>query len=202
MLEYTSILKSRPYLYLEFKKASALKIQGLNDNDIKYKAVEENIFAVTTEARKREIASTVINRIKILDEYILDKIISGNLQTSKQLALYSILKTDRLFFEFMKEVYKEKIILKDYILKDNDFDIFFRRKAEQDEKISSWTDYTFYKLGQVYKRILTEAGFIKKVKREVQIIPQIIETEVAKHLKDIGDTAYLEAISGEAYGHI
>lgn len=40
MLEYTSILKSRPYLYLELKKASALKIQGLNDDDIKYKAVE------------------------------------------------------------------------------------------------------------------------------------------------------------------
>lgn len=202
MLEYTSILKSRPYLYLELKKASSLKIQGLDDKDIKYKAVKENIFAVTTEARKREIASTVINRIKVLDEYILDKIISGNLQISKQLALYSILKTDRLFFEFMKEVYKEKIILKDYILKDNDFDIFFRRKAEQDEKIASWTDYTFYKLGQVYRRILKEAGFIRTVKREVQIIPQIIEADVAKHLKNIGDTAYLEVLSGEAYGHI
>jgi hypothetical protein len=127
MLQYTSILKSRPYLYLELKKAALLKIQGLDEENIKNKAIDENIFTVNTEARKREIASTVINRIEGLDDYILDKIVNGSLQTSKQLAIYSILKTDRLFFEFMKEVYKEKIILKDFIITDKDFNIFFRR---------------------------------------------------------------------------
>lgn len=197
MLEYTSILKSRPYLYLELKKASVLKIQGFDYDEIKNKAIDENIFAVTTEARKKEIASTVINRIKQLDEYVLNKIINGNLETSKQLALYSVLKTDRLFFEFMKEVYKEKVLLKDYTLTDKDFNVFFRRKAEQSEKIASWVDYTFYKLSQVYKRILTEAGFIKKVKNEIEIIPQIMEEDVMNHLKNIGDTAYVEAMLGE-----
>lgn len=197
MLEYTSILKSRPYLYLELKKSCALKIQGFDYNDIKKKSIEENIFAVTTESRKSEIAATVINRLKVLDDYILDKIINGNLQTSKQLALYSILKTDRLFFEFMQEVYKEKILLKDYKLADKDFNIFFRRKAEQSEKIASWVDYTYYKLGQVYKRILTEAGFIKTVKKEIEIVPQIMEEDILEYIKDIGDTVYLQAMLGE-----
>ena len=197
MQKYTSILKSRPYLYLELKKAAQLKIQGFNEGEIKIKAIDENIFAVNTEARKREIASTVINRILELDEYILDKIVNGSLQTSKQLAIYSILKTDRLFYDFMKEVYQEKILLKDFIITDKDFNIFFRRKAEQSEQIAEWKDYTFYKLKQVYKRILSEAGFIKNIKQEVKVLPQIIEIDVINHLKSIGDLSYLEAILGE-----
>lgn len=194
MLQYTSILKSRSFLYLELKKAAGLKIQGLNDKEIKEKAINENIFASGTESRKKEIASAVVTRLTELDEYITDRIVNGNLQTSKQLALYSILKTDRLFFEFMKEVYKEKIHLKDYILTDKDFNVFFRRKAEQSEKVASWQDYTFYKLGQVYKRILTEAGFIKSVGKEIEIVPQIIEEDVAEHLKEINEAAYLEVL--------
>jgi hypothetical protein len=197
MLQYTSILKSRPYLYLELKKAIELITKGFTIGDIKNKAIEENIFSVNTEARKREIASTVTNRISVLDDFTMDKIVNGSLQTSKQLALYSILKTDRLFFEFMREVYKEKILLNDMNLTDKDFNIFFRRKAEQSEKIASWKDYTFYKLGQVYKRILTEAGFIRNNKKEIEILLQIIEEEVMEHLKNVGDLSYLEAMLGE-----
>ncbi|WIV13279.1 DUF1819 family protein [Proteiniborus sp. MB09-C3] len=197
MLQYTSILKARPFLYLELKKAISLRIQGFSEQDIKNESLEENIFSVNTETRKKEIASAVINRIQVLDDYILDKIANGSLQTSKQLTIYSILKTDRLFFEFMKEVYREKILLKDYSIEDKDFNIFFRIKAEQSEKVASWQDYTYYKLKQVYKRILSEAGFIKNTKNEVKIIPQIIEEEVKNHLIDIGDTVYLGVMLGE-----
>lgn len=197
MSGYTSVLKSSSYLYLELKKACNLKIQSLDENEIRNKAIEENIFALSTETRKKGIASAVVNRIKVLDDYLIDKIANGNLQTSKQLALYSILKTDRLFFEFMKEVYREKILLKDYILTDKDFNVFFRRKSEQSEKIANWVDYTYYKLGQVYKRILTEAGFIKIVNKDIEIVPQIMEDDVINHLNSIGDTIYIEAMLGE-----
>lgn len=197
MEKYTSVLKSRPYFYLELKKAAQLKLEGFDEKQILSKAIEDNIFTVNTEARKREIAFTVINRISELDDYILDEIVNGSLQTSKQLSIYSIIKTDRLFFEFMNEVYKEKILLKDFIITDKDFNIFFRRKIEQSEQIAEWKDYTFYKLKQVYKRILSEAGFIKNIKKEVNIIPQIMEVDVINHLKSIGDIVYLESMLGE-----
>jgi len=196
MLPYTSILKSRPFLYLELKKAASLILQGFSIQEVKEKSIEENLFALNTESRKREIASTIKNRIEILDEFLLNKIAYGSLQTSKQIALYSILKTDRLFFEFMKEVYSEKILLKDFHITEKDFNMFFSRKAEQSEQIASWADYTFYKLKQVYKRVLSEAGFIKNSRKEVEIIPQIIEEDVKTHLQSIGDTPYLEVMLG------
>ena len=177
MLPYTSILKSRPFLYLELKKAAILILQGFSIQEVKEKSIEENIFALNTESRKREIASTITNRLKVLDEFLIDEIANGSLQTSKQVALYSILKTDRLFFEFIKEVYNEKILFNDFQITDKDFNVFFSRKAEQSEQIASWTDYTIYKLKQVYKRVLSEAGY-KNNKRDVEIIPQIMEEDV------------------------
>lgn len=197
MLKYTSILKSRSYLYLELKKAAQLTNQGLPIGDIKHKSLEENIFLVNTDSRKREIASTIINRLKVLDDYLINEIANGNLQSSKQLALYSIMKTDRLFFEFMTEVYKEKVFLNDLIITDKDFNVFFRGKSEQSKKIAGWKDYTIYKLKQVYKRILSEAGFITNKGDRLEILPQIMEPSLMDHLKTIGDQSYIRAMLGE-----
>ncbi len=127
---------------------------------------------------------------------LLDKLVNGNLETSKQIALYAILKTDRLFFEFMQEVYREKYLIRDYLITDKDFAIFFHRKAEQSQNVAEWKDYTFYKLKQVYKRILTEAGFVKKNKKDVEIIRPFIEQELADYLNAKGDGIYLQAMLG------
>jgi hypothetical protein len=194
---YTTSIKTKPYLYLELKKAARLEIQGLTENEIMMKAVDENIFQVNTEARKKEIASTVIQRLKVLDKFLLEKLVNGSIDTSKQIALYSIMKTDRLFYEFMREVYREKYVLKDIVLSDKDFNIFFQRKCEQDKTVVAWKEYTFYKIGQVYKRVLLEAGFIKKQNKEIQIVRPVMEQEVIESIKRNGDKAYLEAMIGE-----
>ena len=106
------------------------------------------------------------------------------------------MKTDRLFFEFMQEVYKEKHILRDYKLLHKDIKSFFRRKAEQSEQIAGWMDITIKKLIQVYKRILSESGFAKHDNKDIEILPQIMEEELINHIKNIGDTIYLEAMLG------
>jgi hypothetical protein len=101
---------------------------------------------------------------------LIEKIVNGDIETSKQIVIYSIMKTDRLFFEFMYEVFREKILLRDFTLQDKDFNLFFNRKKEQSERVASWDDYTFYKLKQVYIRILFEAGFIKDQKKYREIV--------------------------------
>jgi hypothetical protein len=70
-------------------------------------------------------------------------------------------------------------------------------KKEQSKKVASWTNYTFYKLKQVYIRILFEAGFIKGRKRDRVIVKPIIEEELVQHLKKIGDEKYLNSLMGE-----
>ncbi len=126
-MEYKSTIKSRPYLYKETKKAVSLINKGLDVDGIKGKSLEDNIFQLESEARKKEVASIITSRIKVLDSYILNKIENSNIETSKILVLYAIAKTDRLFFEFLNEVYKEKIVLKDFYIRDKDFSVFFKK---------------------------------------------------------------------------
>jgi len=196
-LEYKSTIKSRPFLFKETKKAAELINKGFKEFEIKEKAKKDNIFQVNTETRRSEIASTVMRRLKALDDFLIDKLANGEIDTSKQIVVYAIMKTDRLFFEFMYEVFREKILLRDFTLQDKDFNIFFDRKKEQSERVASWDDYTFYKLKQVYIRILFEAGFIKNQKKDREIIKPIVEEDIACHLKEIGDTKYLNALTGE-----
>lgn len=195
-MEYKSTIKSRPYLYKETKKASMLINTGVELDGIKSKSLEENVFQLESEARKKEVASIITARLKAVDEFVIDKIENSNIETSKILVLYAIIKTDRLFFEFINEVYKEKVLLKDLFIRDKDFNIFFQSKKEQSEKVASWTEYTFKKLKQVYIRILFESGLIVNQKGDREIKVPIIDSEVKEHLYSIGDKVYLNAILG------
>ncbi|MDU7150104.1 MAG: DUF1819 family protein [Clostridium sp.] len=195
-MEYKSTIKSRPYLYKETKKAAMLINTGVELDEIKSKSLEENIFQLESEARKREVASIITARLTAVDEFVIDKIENSNIETSKILVLYAIIKTDRLFFEFINEVYKEKILLKDLFIRDKDFNIFFQNKMEQSEKVASWTEYTFKKLKQVYIRILFESGLIANQKGDREIKVPIIDSQVKEHLYSIGDKVYINAILG------
>jgi hypothetical protein len=196
-MEYKSTIKSRPYLYKETKKAATLISKGLEVNKIKERSLEENIFQLESEARKREVASIITSRLQELDNYIIEKIVESNIETSKILVLYAIIKTDRLFFEFMNEVYKEKMLLRDLFIKDKDFNIFFQNKREQSDKVASWTEYTFKKLKQVYIRILFECGLIANQKGDREIKTPILDREVKEYLNTIGDKIYVNAIIGD-----
>lgn len=196
-MEYKSTIKSRPYLYKETRKATSLIKQGISLDEIKLKSLEENIFQLESETRKKEVASIIVARLKGLDKFIIEKIAEGNVETSKILVLYSIVKTDRLFFEFMNEVYKEKLLLRDLFLRDKDFNVFFQSKREQSEKVASWTEITFKKLKQVYVRILFECGLIENQKGDRKIKTPILESEVKEYLYKIGDKKYINSILGD-----
>lgn len=196
-MQYKSTIKSRPYLYKETKKAATLIKQGTTVEGIKIKSIEDNIFQLESEARKKEVASIIAVRLKELDRFVIDKISEGNVETSKVLVLYAITKTDRLFFEFMNEVYKEKLLLRDLFLRDKDFNKFFQSKREQSDKVASWTECTFKKLKQVYVRILFECGLIENQKGDRAIKTLILESEVKDYLYKIGDKIYINAIIGD-----
>lgn len=197
-MEYKSTIKSRPYLYKETKKAAILLNSGLRINELKVKAVEENIFQVESETRMKELASIITTRLKELDAYLIDKIENSNVETSKIIVLYAITKNDRLFFEFMNEVYKEKLLLRDLFIRDKDFNTFFQSKRQQSVKVDSWTEYTFKKLKQVYIRILFECGLIENQRGDRKIRTPILESEVKEYIYKIGDKAYINAIVGES----
>lgn len=197
MQKYSSTLKSVSFLYPEIKKASMLACNGHSLEKMKEKAIKENVFMMNSESRKRQIASIVTKRMEELDDFLIQQIAYGDLDTSKLIVFYSILKTDRLFFEFTYEVFKEKIFLKNNIITDKDFNLFFQSKREQNEQINSWTEQTVKKLIQVYKYILIESNLAERRKKDLYITTPLIDVELIKYLKDKGDRVYIESVLGE-----
>jgi len=194
-MKYSTILKSRPFFFNEEKKVIDLYIGGFNREEIRDKIIDEDILKFNSKNRKKEVASTVLKRLDILDEFLLNEFKHSSLAEQKFIVLYTILKTDRLFFEFMVEVFREKYLVKDFELKNYDFESFFREKAIQSDRIDNWQEYTHYKLKQVYIRILFEAGLINN-QEERQILKPIVAKEIVDHLVLIGDEIYAKALLG------
>jgi len=195
--KYSTRIKSQSFLYVEMKKAGRLVLQGYDKQQIRDKSLNDNIFQVNTTARKSEIASAVTKRLSVLDTYLIEKLVSSDIQTSKVIVIYSIMKTDRLFFEFMNEVYKDKIMFGDKLILDKDFNMFFDRKKEQSPDVSLWADYTFYKLKQVISRTLNESGLCKREGKKMKIVEPIVESSVTEHIKEIGDKLYINILLGK-----
>lgn len=194
--QYRSTIKSRPYLYIETRKLSELVVQGYNELQLKEQVIDQNIFQVKSESRKREIASVILSRLKVLDDYLIKQIIESDIETSKIIVLYAILKTDRLFYEFMHEVFNDKILYQDLVIMDYDFNTFFEGKRQQSEKVASWKEYTFYKLQQVYIRILFEAGLLQNQKGERKIFVPIMNPDVLEHIRKIDNPRFINVIVG------
>lgn len=195
--KYRSTIKSRSFLYKETKKMAQLLLQELNEIEIKEQVVNENIFQVNSETRKQEISAALISRLKPLDDLVLKKIVHGDMDTSKLLVVYAIIKSDRLFYEFMREVFSVKLSTLDTIVTNLDFTLFFEDKKRQDDTVGTWKEYTFYKLEQVYTRILNEAGLLTKKGKQRKITYGVIDIDIRDYLIEIGDRAYIELLVGE-----
>ena len=195
--EYTATNTGRPFSFKAMIIGAKLKADGYTDKEIREKSKNENIFQSRSEHQRIKTASTVNKRLNMLDEQLINKLINGDSTTIKQIIIYSIMKSDRFFFEFMDEVYKDKIILREFIIKDSDINIFIKRKQEQIPQIAQWTESTLKKLKTQYLTMLQEANFIKRINGAIEIIPPVIDPFLYNHLLEIGDEVYVKAMIGE-----
>ena len=138
---------------MEFRKTVQLLSEGKSFADIKKLNEETNIYGAPTKLRAQQIYSTVTAFYPIF--------LSSDLATQKLFVLTTALLHDTLFFDFVYEVVREKMILGSDELTDADIRIFFKNKQEQSEKVASLQDYTLRRLGSCYKTQLYEAGLLE-----------------------------------------
>ena len=131
------------FWFMEFRKTVQLLSEGKSFADIKKLNEETNIYGAPTKLRAQQIYSTVTARIKTLDESFYPIFLSSDLATQKLFVLTAALLHDTLFFDFVYEVVREKMILGSDELTDADIRIFFKNKQEQSEKVASLQDYKY-----------------------------------------------------------
>ena len=148
--EYSAGAVKMSFWFVEFRKVAQLLYDGKSMDEIKALAQSENIFAAPTVLRSNQIYSTVAGRIRSLDQSFIPCFLSGDLATQKLYALIAAMAYDTLFFDFVYEVIREKLIVGNNELADSDVRVFFKNKQQQNEKVAGWTDATLVRLGGCY----------------------------------------------------
>ncbi len=193
---YSAGLVSQSFWFVEMKKIIKLINEGKSEEEIKKLCIEENLFGAAKEYRAKRIYGYIWNRAKKLDKSLIELFCNSDLATQKIINLVAVLRSDRLFFEFMFEVYREKIILGIPTIEDADVNIFFNNKEVQNDDIAKWTDGTKRRLRSIYFNYLTDANLLTIVNKQKTITPPILDIALERYLEACGDGDIVKAITG------
>jgi hypothetical protein len=194
-LEYSSSLNGASFLLFELKQVVKLKESGLTDREIREKVKDENLFQFTNKGRINRALPSVMKRARVLDEQLSSLLREGSLETGKAINLYSIMKTDVLFFEFMSEIIGEKLQNNDYSIEKKDLNLFITSKAEQSSKVANWSESNLDRLKSAYMQVLFESGMLKN-RKSGELNRLILDEQLNMHLLHIGDAKYVKAMGG------
>lgn len=193
---YSAGMVKLSFWFAEFKKVIKLINSGMTIEEIKALNNKENIFMAASEARSTQIFNTVSMRVKTMDPEFYNLFEESDISNQKIIVLISIVESDSLFFDFMYEVYREKLILGVDEIADSDVSIFFKNKQIQSERVAKWTDYTLKRLGDCYKTVLVEAGLLERATGTRKILKPIMDPSLEMKLKDCGMELTLKALTG------
>ena len=196
MEKYSSGLVSESFWFIEFRKIIKLKHEGKTWDEIKDLCLTENLLGISKEYRAKRNYGYLKNRIDALDTGLIQVFIHADLNTQKIINLIAIAKKNRLFFEFLYEVYREKVQMGAPELTESDINIFYKNKQSQDDDVSTWTDVTLRRLRSTYMNFLTDAGLLTVSGKEKRITPPILDITLENYLKDNGDNQMIKAITG------
>ena len=163
---YSAGLISQSFWFVEMKKVIKLIDDGKSEEEIKKMCIDENLFGAAKEYRAKRIYGYIWNRAKRLDKTLIDLFCTSDLATQKVINLIAILRSDRLFFEFMFEVYREKYTWYSSNRRRRCKYFFKNKEITKVEDIAAWTDGTKRRLRSIYFNYLTDANLLTAVREE------------------------------------
>ena len=196
--EYSAGIVSKGFWFLEFKKYLELLKNGNNENEIKKMQDEENIFSAPSKDYGKRIISEINKRIKILPEGIKELFFKSDTGTQKVINLLSIMGTDKLFFEYVYNSYRNELLLgtKEYnpgiVMK------FLKEKAEQNEEVAKFSETTLKRMQGTYGNYLKEAGLLEEKNKEILYGKVYLDYELEKLLRENNMEIYIKTLKGEA----
>lgn len=196
-MEYiASAVKYR--LWFVETRETARMLQNCSAEEVRNTVIRENIYQQRDRSRIINEYGCIIRRLEAIPEKLKGLLLQGDVSTAKLVVLISAMASDRLYFEFMHDVYRRKLQLGEEELKDSDWNIFFESKADQSELIAGWTEATVKKIKNSYTNYLLDAGMIcKEGSRRKVITKPYIDPDLRQILRQESMEGYLYTLTGE-----
>ena len=195
-MRYSAGIMAQAFWFVEFKSFLKLLYEGRTEEEIRTLIVQDNLFGAPNETRAKRLFQYLMSRSRTLDQRAIDLFFNSDLSTQKLFDLVSILRGDRLFFEFVDEIYREKVIMGAEYLNPTDAKVFFSVKESQSELVAGWNEKTRTKVRRCYINFMTEANLLTNDGKQKKITPPLLDIEFENYLDDCGDKAIKKAITG------
>ena len=164
-LEYSGSLTREQFLFYETRVVARLLADGLAREEILRAVKQDNLFQFPTERMVASICNTCLRRLEGLNSMeLVQALAEGAQEDAKLINLYSMMRDNRIVWDFMVSVIGEKYRTQDYELTLSDLNMFFLHLQEQNDQIAAWSDSTVRKIKQVLKRCLLECGYLESAK--------------------------------------
>lgn len=185
------------FWFIELKKVCTLLATGMTIEQIKAQNDAENIFSASSPERAKVIMSTLTKRLAAFDDEFLQLFMHSDVVGQKQLCLIACMCSDALFFDFVYDIIRSKLLLGIAEYGESDIRRFWAEKQVQSEKIASFTEATQNRLARTYKQYLLNAGVTDAGKGTRKIFKPIISDEIENWLRKNALQPVLAALTGE-----
>ena len=196
MEDYSANLTGEPFLYKETKIIARYLLEGANEEELKKKNLEENLIKHKKVASIKRVNVPIFKRLKVMSNEMLEEFVCSDIETSKYILLYAIMKTDKLVRDFVVEVYKDKLYMRKEYIEKCDIDNWYEEKCILSRTLKERTESTAAKLKQVIMKILQDSGLVIKEKNMYRIMRPLLKEKFIAMLEKNGDIEYAKAIGG------
>ena len=186
---YNAAITREQFLFYEVRTTAKLVCEGLNNDEVVDRIVNENLFQYPTEKSVKKMALACLRRLEALEDQTLVAAIADQpSDVSRQICLYAMIRQYRLVQDFMLTVIGEKYRLLDASFSKMDLNVFFQRLQEQDD----WVAIT--KLKQVLQKLLVDNEYLDSTEA-ARLNPVLISSLLENAIRADGQEYLLPAFN-------
>ncbi len=192
---YNAAITREQFLFYEIRTTAKLVCEGISNDEVADRIVQENLFQYRTEKSVRKMALACIRRLECLEDQSLVRALATQpSDISKQICLYAMMRQYRLVWDFMITVIGAKYETYDMSFSRADLNAFMMRLQEQDDWVASWSDETIKKIKQVLATVLVENEYLDSSSAD-HLNPVLIQPILEDAIRNSGDNQALKAFN-------
>ena len=195
-MDYNASATKHLFWFVETKETARL-LGNYSMDEIKQIVIDENLYQQNSESRLINEFGCIRNRLEALPDELRRMMITADINTGKLIAFIGCMASDKLLFDLMFELYRNKVFLGENEISDADLNVFFKDKQDQNDKVAAITDGSIKKLKQVYCRYMIEAGLLVTEGSRRRINKVYVEPDLRFAIQRNAMERFLFAITGE-----
>lgn len=190
---YNAEISAGSLMLRESRKIAGLLLQSADDKAWHQAIYVDNILQKKVPSTARRMTRLIRNRLDSMTPDLWKMIVDGTTEVAIQSLLAASIKHSRLFGDFLIEVVKEHYRIFNKHLSTRDWVNFLAECEHKDPAVSTWSESTRAKLGQVIFRVLAEAKYVDST-RSLNLIPVTLTHEIREYLVTHEETYLLKCM--------